>query len=254
VLETARDTLTRLTFEGSNSTPIWTPDGRAVTFSSSRAGQWNIFQKSADGSGNAIQLTQIEKVTIPGYWSPDGKILVFMVAENVSRSGSDIGMLRLDGENESEILLGTPFNEQYPRLSPDGRWLAFTSDESGRREVYVCSFPEPGGKRLISTDGGTEPVWAPNGKELFYRQGEKMLSVAISTESVFTPSKPVLLFEGPFELDSSGFCANYDVAPDGRRFVMIQRGEDSVRSGQQQLNVVLNWFDELSRLVPTERR
>jgi serine/threonine protein kinase/Tol biopolymer transport system component len=254
ILEMARDTLTRLTFEGSNNSPVWTPDGKNVAFTSKRSGQWNIFQKPADGSSEAVQLTRNENATILGSWSPDGKMLVAMVADDTSTSSFDIGALRPEGRSELEILLGTPFDEHYPRLSPDGRWLAYTSDESGRREVYVRSFPDLSGKWLISTEGGTEPVWSPNGKELFYRQGEKMFSIVVSTEPVFTPSKPVLLFEGPFDPDPNGFSSNYDVSPDGRRFLMIQRGEDTESAVPQRLNVVLNWFDELKRLVPTEPR
>jgi Tol biopolymer transport system component len=242
VLELARDTLTRLTFEGGYR-PIWTPDGETVTFGSgpSAGTGLNIFSKPVDGSAEAEQLTSSE--AIPSSWSPDGKMLVFR--ETTGRgSGRNVGVLRLDGE--PEIVLGTEFRELHPVLSPDGRWLAYTSDESGRTEVYVQPFPEPGEKSLVSTEGGSEPMWNPHGGELFYRNGDGMWSVAVSTEPAFRAAKPVLLFEGEFELDP--WSSNYDVAPDGRRFVMIRRGEDA----DQQLNVVLNWFEELKRLVPTD--
>jgi hypothetical protein len=173
-------------------------------------------------------------------------MLVFR--QTTGGGGRNVGVLRLDGE--PEILLGTEFLELHPVLSPDGGWLAYTSDESGRTEVYVQPFPEPGGKKLVSTEGGSEPRWNPNGRELFYRNGGGLWSVAISTEPAFRAAKPVLLFEGEYELDA--WSSSYDVAPDGRRFVMIRRGEDADTPAPQQLNVVLNWFQELKRLVPTD--
>ncbi len=131
-------------------------------------------------------------------------------------------------------------------FSPDGRWLAYTSKESGQYEVYVIPFPDDRRRWPISTDGGTEPVWARNGRELFYRNGDRMMSVAIETEPELIASKPVLLFEGRYERSISLF--NYDVSPDGERFVMIQGEQETVPT---RLNIVLNWFDELERLVPT---
>lgn len=137
-------------------------------------------------------------------------------------------------------------------LSPDGRWLAYASDESGRREVYVRSFLEPGGRWQISTDGGTEPRWNPAGKELFYRRGDEMWAVSVTSEpsfqpAVFQPGRPTLLFEGSFEL--GGNFHNYDVSPDGQRFVMVQ-SEEAPEAAPERLHVVLRWLDELERRVP----
>jgi serine/threonine-protein kinase len=135
-------------------------------------------------------------------------------------------------------------------LSPDGQWLAYTSDETGRREVYVQPYPGPGGKRQISNQGGTEPMWNPNGKELFYRNGDKMMAVILQPGEELKPDKPVLLFQGAYELDTDDQSSNYDVSKDGRHFVMIRRAEESA---PLRINVVLNWFDELRRLVPVNR-
>jgi hypothetical protein len=159
----------------------------------------------------------------------------------------DIGMIRLDGESEPEILLGTPFDEQNGMISPDGRWLAYVSNESGREEVYVRPFPGLGGKVQVSMEGGTEPMWAPDGKELFYRDRKKMMVVPVTTETDFKPGTPKLLFEGPYQTGLwGGISSNFDIMPDGEQFVMIRPAE---RSTSQQLNIVLNWYQELKRLV-----
>ncbi|PYV20907.1 MAG: hypothetical protein DMG27_21925, partial [Acidobacteria bacterium] len=140
-------------------------------------------------------------------------------------------------------------NESAPIFSPDGRWIAYQSDESGRGEIYVRPFPGPGGKTLISPEGGTQPVWARNGRELFYRNGDKMMAAAVETEPVFAAVKPKLLFEGHYETGIYTYLANYDVSLDGRRFLMIKASEHEVAATQ--INVVLNWLEDLKRRVPT---
>jgi Tol biopolymer transport system component len=138
------------------------------------------------------------------------------------------------------------------RFSPDGRWLAYVSNESGRYEVYVQPYPGPGGKWQISTEGGTEPAWNPNGRELFYRSGDKMMAVDIAMQPGFTVSKPRALFAGWYEATPATF-SNYDVTPDGQRFLMLKRNEQEA-SAPTQINVVLNWFEDLKRRVPTNRK
>ena len=128
-------------------------------------------------------------------------------------------------------------------FSPDGQWLTYLSDETGRVEVYVRSFPGPGGKWQISTQGGARPFWAKNGRELFYREGNKMMAVPVTTQPTFRAGAPTLLFEGESRV-------SYDVTPDGQRFLTIQKGEQEAAT---QINVVLNWFEELKRLVPTDQ-
>ncbi|HEX9724139.1 MAG TPA: hypothetical protein VGC53_07630, partial [Vicinamibacteria bacterium] len=250
VLELGRGTLTRLTFgEGSSTRPLWSPDGERVLFDSNRVeGTYNIFSQSADGSGTAEQLTTGAYRT-PTSVSSDGKTIVFRQNSDTT-TGRDIGMVRLEGERKPEMLLQTPFEEHTGMLSPDDRWLAYVSNESGREEIYVTPFPGPGGKLQISTEGGTEPLWSRDGRELFYRSGEKMMAVAISLEPELTPGKATLLFEGRYQTGLVGAnpASNYDVARDGR-FVMIRAEEGS---GPPQINVVLNWFEELKRLVPTD--
>ncbi len=130
-------------------------------------------------------------------------------------------------------------------FSPDGRWLVYISNESGQDEVYVQAYPGPGGKWSVSTEGGTEPLWSRDGRELFYRQGQQMMAVAGKTESTFSASKPQLLFRGLYLFGEFG-NRNYDISPDGQRFLMISQEE-----APDQIHVVLNWFEEVKRLVPT---
>ena len=161
-----------------------------------------------------------------------------------STTATDIWMLEHEGDRAPSPFLATPFYEQTPMFSPDGRFLAYSSTESGRTEVYVQPYPGPGGVFPISTEGGQEPVWSADGRELFYRNGNRMMAVAVSTEPDFTAGKPRILFEGPYETVTGG---NYDVSPDGRRFVMIQSEEEST---PKQIHVVLNFSEELKRLAP----
>jgi Tol biopolymer transport system component len=163
-------------------------------------------------------------------------------------TGWDIWVLGLQGDRKPRPFLQTPANESGPLFSPDDHSVAYVSDESGRNEIYVRPFPGPGGKMQISTEGGTQPMWARNGRELFYRNGDKMMVTAVETQPVFAASKPELLFEAHYETSYPSLERDYDVSPDGQRFLMIKGSEQE--SAATQLNVVLNWSDELRRLAP----
>ena len=246
----SRETLTRLTFEGNrNLNSIWAPDGKRIAYVSNKDGPGNIYWQRADGSGGMERLTSSEYTQVPMSWSPDGQLLAFM--ENNPTTGYDIWVLRLS-DHKAQPFLRTPFNESVPRFSPDGRWLTYISNESGRYEIYVRPYPGPGGKLQISTEGGTEPTWNPNGSELFYRSGNKMMAVAITTRPSFTASKPRVLFEGRYE-PSPATTPNYDISLDGQRFLMLKPNQQEA-SAPTQINVVLNWFEELKRRVPTEQK
>jgi eukaryotic-like serine/threonine-protein kinase len=239
--------MTRLTFEGNeNLNGVWTPDGKRIAFASTKEGPRNIYWQRADGSGGLEQLTTSENTQVPMSWSPDGQLLSFF--EVNPTTGYDIWVLRLS-DRKALPFLRTPFNESVPRFSPDGRWLAYISNESGRYEIYVQPYPGPGGKWQISTEGGTEPTWNPNGRELFYRSGDKMMAVEIATQPSFSASKPRVLFEGRYE-PSPATSPNYSVSPDGQRFLMLKSAEQEA-AAPTQINVVLNWFEELKRRVPT---
>jgi eukaryotic-like serine/threonine-protein kinase len=250
----SRDTLTPFTFEGSSSNaPIWSPDGKRIAFQSNKEGPPNIFWQLADGSGGLERLTTSGYVNVPISWSPDGQWLAYI--EINPTTGYDIWMLRMGDSSpgsgqgrKAQPFLQTPFNESVPRFSPDGRWLAYISDESGRYEIYVQPYPGPGGKWQISTEGGTEPAWNPNGRELFYRIGDKMMAVDIATQPSFAAGKPRMLFEGQY-VPTPGTNSNYDVSPDGQRFLMLKPSE-ATGAAPTQINVVLNWFEELKRRVP----
>jgi serine/threonine-protein kinase len=253
----SRETLTRLTFDGiANYNPVWTPDGKRIAFQSSKEGQLNLFWQLVDGSGGLERLTPSEYNNAPNSWSPDGQLLAFIQIDPTT--GYDIWVLRMDDPStgsgqvrKAQPFLQTPFNESAPRFSPDGRWLAYTSDESGRNEIYVQPYPGPGGKSQISTDGGTEPVWNPNGQELFYRSGDKMMAVEIATQPGFAAGKARMLFEGQYVPTPATF-PNYDVSPDGQRFLMLKAAEQA--TAPNQINVVLNWFEELKQKVPTGKK
>jgi len=247
VYDLTRETLTRLTFDGNrNYSSAWTPDGQRIAFQSNKEGASNIFWQLADGSGGLERLTRSEYTHNPISWSPDGQLLAF--SEVNPDTGFDIWVLRLR-DRKAQPFLRTPSNESAPRFSPDGHWLAYVSNESGRNEIYVQPYPGPGGKWQISTEGGVEPLWNSNGRELFYRTGDKMMAVGIDTRPSFSAGKPRLLFEGKYQ-PPPFTSPNYDVTSDGQRFLMLKPSEAG-EAAPTQINVVLNWFEELKRRVPT---
>jgi Tol biopolymer transport system component len=232
----ARTTSTRLVYGWDNSIPVWTPDGTRVAFISNRAtaGVDNLFWQAADGTGVAERLTTNASLNqSPESWSPDGRFLVFRQWE--AATSSDLWVFSID-ERKARPLIQTRASESGARVSPDGRWIAYESDQSGQFEVYVRAFPGPSRDRQISIDGGSAPRWAPNGRELFYRKDNKMMAVEVSTKGEFVPGTPKQLFEGPFVL----WPDTYDVARDGR-FLMLKNEPQPV----SQLILVQNWFEEL---------
>jgi serine/threonine protein kinase/Tol biopolymer transport system component len=250
IYELARGTLTRLTTSILAPYQIWTSDGKRITYRSALGNPFNLDWMPADGSGVAERLITGEGLPIPGSWSPDGQVLAF--SEQNPTTGWDIWLLKLEGNRKPQPFLRTPSNEDAPIFSPDGRWLAYQSDESGRDEIYIRPFPGPGGRWQISTEGGTEPLWARNGRELFYRNGDKMMAVTIETKPNFTASKPILLFKGNYVMGPFSFRPSYDVSADGQRFLMVKAAEQ--QQGVSEINLVLNWSEELKHLVSAETK
>ena len=246
VYDIAANSLKQITTEANNAIPIWTPDGKRVTFRSTKPGPWNVFWKNADGSGTAEQLTNTPYVTEPTSWSRDGKLLAFSEQNTVSKR--DIFVLQMDGRKLVPVIQ-TPADESVPRFSPDAHWLAYVSDESGRAEVWVQPYPTNGQKWRISTSGGREPVWSPSASELYYREGTKMMVVDIKTTPSFTAAQPRLLFDGKYETALAS-RPNFDITSDGKRFLMLQAVDHGQSSAE--IKIVSNWFDEIKRRVPAK--
>ena len=241
----ARETLSRFTFgEPFNQMAAWTPDGKRMAFSSAdKVGPANLFWQLADGSGGLERLTTSEDDQFPRSFSPDGQLLVY-------ETKLGIWVLRLSDRKAQPFLRKPSLIAFASTFSPDGHWLAYISDESGRYEVYVQPYPGPGGKWQISTGGGGEPVWNHNGRELFYRSGSKMMAVDITTQPNFSAGKPKTLFEGPYV--PKGTLPDYDVSPDGLRFLMIKPLEQT--TSLTQIVVVQNWLEELKQKVPVGKQ
>ncbi|MGB6198463.1 MAG: protein kinase [Candidatus Acidiferrales bacterium] len=237
IYDLARGTLTPLTTQQvSNGVPVWTPDGKRVAYRSSRDGNFNLYWRPADGSGSEERLTTSDNTQTPDSWSPDGQSLAFN--EVNPTAGREIWMLRLS-DRKPQPFLRSAFSEGGAEFSPDGRWLAYSSNESGGNEVYVQPYPGPGKKWQVSVGGGIGPRWNPNGRELFYNDGDKIMVVDVTTSPTFSAGQPRLLYEGPGGPPS----------PDGKRFLTIQSVEP-LRPATQ-IDIVLNWNEELKRLVHT---
>ena len=254
IYDLGRQMANRLTFDPAvEQRPAWTPDSRRVVFGSDRGGKAsNLFWKAADGTGEAERLTTSPYDQRPHFWLDDKRLLF---EEPGRETRQDLHLLLMGDETTSRPLLNTQFTEDRPAISSDGRWIAYRSNESGQSEIYVRPFPNvEEGKWLISRDGGISPVWGPNGRELFYRslKEEVMMIVRIETEPVFTYSTPEVLFKGSYFRSRN---RNYDISPDGQRFLMLKevgQTEEGSAPTQDELIIVLNWFEELKRLVPID--
>jgi serine/threonine-protein kinase len=246
IYDVARSTLTTLPSNGSSQAPQWTPDGKRLVYRGTRAGYRNLYWRSADGAGEEERLTTRDTLQTPSPLARDGLHVLF--TDTGADTGQDIVMLDLQQQPRvPQPVIKSRFNEVSGALSPDGRWLAYLSDESGRMELYLRAFPAGGGKIAISRDGAFEPRWSRDGRELFYRNGDRMMGVTIDAGATPRPGTPRVLFEGRYQLTDTG-AGGYDVAPD-RRFLMIQptARNDSV----SRINVVLGWLDDLKARVDT---
>ena len=246
--DVVRGSLTRLTFgTGNNIQPIWTPDGKRITFISDRQGSEDLFWMPADRSSSADLLVEGWHYPIPTSWTPDGSVLAF--TETGPDTGLDIWTLSLQGEREPEPFLRSVFHEDGAVFSPDGGWIAYQSDEPGRYEVYVQPYPGPRPKVQVSDDGGWSPLWSRDGRELFYHNGDALMVVAVESGPTFTAATPQVLFEGRYRWVFDPGSPEYDVSADGQRFLMAKPREQEAHITH--LNLVLNWFEELKQRVPS---
>ena len=248
IYERQRDTMTRLTFDpGLDLYPVWTPDGRHIIYRSEGMG---IMWVRVDGAGKPERLIEGNMVQRPYSISSDGKRLAYFQFGK----GVDIWTLPLETDStgpragKPELYLATPFAETNPEFSPDGRWLAYDSNESGRSEVYVRAFPDTGGKWQISNSGGVKPVWSRNGRELFFQSNDnRIMAVSYTVRSgSLAANKPRLWSEKSFA--TRGVVPTFDLAPDGKRFAVMMEAEGE--GPRSQVTFLLNFFDEVRRRAP----
>ena len=256
VYDLERDTMTPLTFAGRANVPVWSPDGRYIAFASGEGMSWI----RADGAGQPRPLTHSKNLQIPWSFTPDGKRLAFI--ESSARNALDLWTVPLESDSSGlragtpEAFLETPADERYPSFSPDGKWMAYSSDESGTPEIYVRAFPDRGGKWQISSGGGAYPMWSRTGRELFFETVDNLIMVTAYTVKgdSFEPGKPGLWSTKKLIQGRANSNKNFDLAPDGKRIVAIMSA-DSPESQQSQNHVIFleNFFDELRRRVPVAK-
>ena len=244
IYDLERKVATRLTSgPGNNTFPTWSPDDSRIAFASDRTNQGDLYAKASTGSGNDEVLFSQKDLKSPSDWSMDGRFLGFAMIPSTTKTRWDIWTLSLP-DKKPKPFLATPGVDALPRFSPDGRWIAYQSEESGRFEVYVQPWPEPGGRWQVSAQGGREPVWRRDGKELFYIENEsgRVMAVPIRTASGFEIGTPQLLFQARMPIIP--FC-KYDVSADGQRFLVNTIGGDEGKSTP--ITLVQNWTNELKK-------
>jgi eukaryotic-like serine/threonine-protein kinase len=272
--------LTKLTTDGLSHAPLWTPDGRSICFRSWRAGTMTMWGMPADRSRPEERLTTVGARQSAVSVSPDGRYLAYNQMGEMSTgsgtaamesgggmaamgTGSDIWVLPLEGDDRApKPFANRKFDEASPKFSPDGKWVAYCSNEEGQTEVFVQAWPGPGWKLKLSLEGGTDPLWnqKEGANEIFYRNGDKMMMVPIKTAGAQPDAgRPVELWEGHYSHGMSSSCgppgvssANYDVTADGQRFLMIKDNDQDYFSTT--IVMVLNWAEELKRTTPTAKR
>ena len=230
---------TRLTFDAANTRgrAVWAPDGKTVVYGRSTQAGRGLFQKASDGAGGEQALLEDGGTNYPASWSPDGRFLLYAAVPGSPTTGNDLMVLPLFGDRKPFPYLQTRFNEFYGLFSPDGRWVAYSSNESGRYEVYVAAFPDAGGKRQISTTGAGlgPPRWRHDGKEIFYTSpnGTMMAAAVNGQGAAFEVTSVTALFEAPAVISDWP----YDVSADGQRFLIVRAADDTSADG---ITVVVN--------------
>jgi serine/threonine-protein kinase len=261
IYEWARDTLTRLTLDpASDQKPVWAPDGRRIAFASARADQStsDLYWQQVDGTTEAQRLTESMNPQLPGSWHTNGKLLAF--EEQISPTNYDLMILTMEGDDvlgwkpgKPTVFLNTPFIEREPMFSPDGRWLAYVSNETGRNEVFVRPFPGPGGKWQISTGGGNYPTWSHTKPELVYGFNGQIMVAPFTVEAgSFRAEKSRLWSDRRFV--TRGLNRSFDLHPDGERFALAPLAPSQGGEKRDHVTFIFNFFEELRRLAPPTKR
>jgi len=246
VLDASSGAFTRFTFGTATELgAVWSPDGSHIAFSSNRSGSYGIYWKRSDGSAGEEPLVESSGVQTPDDWSPDGRNLVF---DKVGPTTDfDLWILPMFGDREPHVFLRAPGIQQHAAISPDGHWIAYESDESGRFEIYVQSFPAPGGKWQVTSEGGIQPQWRRDGRELFYLSpNKKLMAVATRESPAFSAGVPQPLFDAPISLNGiNDSRARYVFMPDGERVLVVATHPESAAASA--IRVVLNWPSSLQK-------
>ena len=243
-----RSTLTSIgNSAGSSQSPLWTADGERIIYRGTRQGFRNLWWRPADGSGAEERLTtKLDATHSPTSISPDGRWLLFNENSAQAVSGVAIWLMALDGDRTPRLLFPTPAGESDGQFSPDGKWIAYQAAVSSRQEIFVSPFPGPGPRRQVSTDGGTEPLWSRDGRELFFQNGSRLTGVTVTPGAVWSSSPPHVVNEGRF-LRSINGNTSWTVSRDGTRFLRIQLVE--AERAITHVDLVLNWFSELQQQI-----
>jgi serine/threonine-protein kinase len=249
IYDIGQDSLRRVTTEANSCCAVWSPDGLRIGFATAEnptSADFFVLWQPVNGTGPSQRLTKKGTGNLgPESWSPDGEVLaVSGVVPQRDTADMDLWLLRMDGKQQLQPFLTGPGRQAAPAFSPDGRWLAYVTDESGREEVYVRAFPGSGGQWQVSTDGGREPIWARSGRELFYRIGDRLMAVPVSLHPSFSTAKARVLFEWPSGSEVDLWRPNYDVMPGGEQFIMLQSLATSLDTDRE-FHVVSEWFNEL---------
>ena len=216
--------------------PIWSPDGRTIAFATARNGALDIYQREVGSTGDDQAVLKLAALPIvfPSDWSRDGRYLMYYRSDD--KTQLDTWVLPLTGDRAPRKVLGSDFNESQGQFAPSGKWLAYVSDESSQQQVYVQAFPEPAQRVQVSTAGGTQPRWGPDGRELFYLSPDgRLMTVSVQAGDTFNADAPRPLFAT--RLDTRGLRQTYAVSPDGQRFLLVLPTDVGVST----LTVVLNW-------------
>jgi Tol biopolymer transport system component len=230
ILSLTRGTMSRATFDGDGHDATWTPDGQYLTYTTFKKGVLGVYRIRAGGGSQADSVLAMRSLGYTGDWLPDGSSLITVITDTEPRSGADIAIVENRGRGPVRPLIVNQFQTQYPAVSPDGKWLAYVSDHSGTHEVYVRPLARGGEELQVSLNGGTEPVWSRDGRELFYRgdseRGVDLVAVSVRT----SPTLDVMSRQSLFPVGEMGAAfphANYDISPDGRTFALVRRSPSS---------------------------